>query len=216
MPGKPISAAFQDLVRIASKGRLRRPDGAARAPRRRCRPAQASEYAKKLLALGYLSGSEARPLAPTGGAEPGHDGRSLEQPGRLRARDARKICAAARTAFEKALALRPDYHSPMFNLAVLDRMEGRDREAEDWLFRSLKAGHADPPGTVRQWLDGIRAPRKARGRPRRSRTGPCARSPATSRSRREASVARFRMRDCEGADAALRRFEEAHAGSRRR
>ena len=33
--------------------------------------AEASEYAKKLLALGYLSASEASPLAAPGGDRPG-------------------------------------------------------------------------------------------------------------------------------------------------
>ena len=40
----------------------------------------------------------------------------------------------------------------MFNLAILDRMEGDLPRAEDWLFRSFAAGHADPEGTLSGWI----------------------------------------------------------------
>jgi len=48
---------------------------------------------------------------------------------------------AAREAFEKSLALRPTYHSPMFNLAILYRAQKDGARARDWLFGRL------PPGT---------------------------------------------------------------------
>ena len=51
-------------------------------------------------------------------------------------------------AWEKALALRPDYYSPMFNLAVLYRMQGDTRRAEDWFFRSLAAARGEPSSAV--------------------------------------------------------------------
>ncbi len=199
MPGRPISAAFRNLVAPA------RTDQFAHVTVRRVAAeemsaAQASEYAKKLLALGYLSGSEARPLAPTGGAEPGMTEGAWNNLG-LYERETSGNLRGAREAFEKALSLRPDYHSPMFNMAVLDRMQARDGEAADWLFRSLRAGHADPPGTIRQWIteyDRLKKP--AAGLAIADRA--LKEYPASEDIVREAAFARFRAHDCAGALAA--------------
>ncbi|MDQ2970476.1 MAG: alkaline phosphatase family protein, partial [Acidobacteriota bacterium] len=204
MTGHQISAAFRDLAVPARTDAF----GAIvvrRVEAREMSPAQASEYAKKLLALGYLSGSEARHLAPPGGAEPGRTEGAWNNLG-LYERETAGNLPAAREAFEKALALRSDYHSPMFNLAVLDRMEGRDREALDWLFRSLSAGHADPPGTVGQWLaeyERLRKPAAARAVGDRA----LREFPSSEPVALEASLGRFRQRDCAGAFDALRAFE---------
>ena len=123
-------------------------------------------------------------------------------------RETVKDLRAARSAFEKALALRPDYHSPMFNLAVLARAEGKDREAEDWLFRSLQAGHADPPGTVRQWIaeyQRLRRPASARSIADRA----LKELPGNESLALEIALERFHSRDCVGAYEALGRFESA-------
>ncbi|MEP6801397.1 MAG: alkaline phosphatase family protein [Acidobacteriota bacterium] len=204
MTGHPIRAAFRDLAapppRDAFAGITVR-----RVPAEAMSAAQASEYAKKLLALGYLSGSEARPLAPTGGAEPGMTEGAWNNLG-LYQRETSGNLREARASFQKALALRPDYHSPMFNLAVLDRMEGKDREAADWLFKSLAAGHADPPGTVRQWIDEYtRTKKPVAARDLADRAS--AAFPASEEIAREAGYARFRGRDCAGALSAVARFE---------
>ena len=140
MPGKPIASAFRNLTAAP------RTDAFSRVTVRRVAademsPAQASEYTKKLLALGYLSGSEARPLAPTGGAEPGMTEGAWNNLG-LYERETSGNLAAARVAFDKALALRPDYHSPMFNLAVLDRIARRPRET----FLAVLAALSSPLG----------------------------------------------------------------------
>jgi len=204
MPGRPIAAAFR------APPSSKREDAFARVSVRRVAAeemsaAQASEYTKKLLALGYLSGSEARPLAPTGGAEPGMTEGAWNNLG-LYERETSGKLEAAREAFGKALALRPDYHSPMFNLAVLDRMEGKDLEARDWLLRSLAAGHADPPGTVRQWVEEytrLRKPDAARD----VADAALAAYPDSEPIAREVAFARFRTRDCPGALSAVSRFE---------
>ena len=204
MPGRPIAAAFRKLPALA------RADAFAHTTVRRVAaeemsPAQASEYAKKLLALGYLSGSEARPLAPTGGAEPGMTEGAWNNLG-LYERETSGKLEAARESFGKALALRPDYHSPMFNLAVLDRMQGRDAEAREWLFKSLAAGHADPPGTIRQWIDEY----GRRGKPAAAgeiASRALAAYPDNEPIAREVAFTRFKERDCPGAFAAVSRFE---------
>ncbi|MGH9367555.1 MAG: alkaline phosphatase family protein, partial [Thermoanaerobaculia bacterium] len=66
MPGRPIAAAFDRLPAPARKDLF---SGVAvrRVEAEKISAEEASEYTKKLLALGYLSGSEARPLAPSGG-----------------------------------------------------------------------------------------------------------------------------------------------------
>ena len=93
----------------------------------------------------------------------------------------------------------------MFNLAVLDRMEGKDREAIDWLMKSLAAGHADPPGTVRQWMEEyerLHKPAAARD----VSEAALARFPENEAIAREVGLARFRAHDCPGAFAAVSRL----------
>ncbi|HEY7112315.1 MAG TPA: alkaline phosphatase family protein [Thermoanaerobaculia bacterium] len=163
-------------------------------------PEQANEYTKKLLALGYLSGSEARPLAPAGGDAPGMTEGAWNNLG-LYERE-RKNFPAAKAAFEKSLALRPDYHSPMFNLAVMYRDQHRLPLAEDWLFRSLAAGHADPEGTIDNWATIYRVEKRPADE-RRLLERAAARYPASEHAARELALARFRGHDCPGADSAL-------------
>jgi predicted AlkP superfamily phosphohydrolase/phosphomutase len=204
MPGHPVAAAFARLKAAPAADVFDRIQ-VRRVAAEEMSPAQANEYAKKLLALGYLSGSEARPLAAPGGAEPGMTEGAWNNLG-LYERETVKDLRAARAAFEKALALRPDYHSPMFNLAVLARAEGKDREAEDWLFRSLKAGHADPPGTVRQWIaEYQRLGRPASGRSIADRA--LKELPGDEPLALDIALDRFHSRDCSGASEALARFE---------
>ena len=113
---------------------------------------EASEYTKKLLALGYLSGGEPGKLAPSGGDRPGLTEGAWNNLGLYFSvnRDHNDF-PAAEAAYKKALELRPDYHSPQFNLAMLDRRLGKDGPAIEWLFRSLQTGHADPTGTMLEW-----------------------------------------------------------------
>ncbi|MDQ6893285.1 MAG: alkaline phosphatase family protein [Acidobacteriota bacterium] len=206
MTGHAIAAAFRGLKPAPSRDVFPGVQ-VRRVAAEEMSPAQANEYAKKLLALGYLSGSEARPLAAPGGAEPGMTEGAWNNLG-VYERETAKDLPAARTAFEKALALRPDYHSPMFNLAVLARAEGKDREAEDWLFRSLKVGHADPPGTVRQWIaEYERLGRKAAARAVADRA--LKELPGDESLALDIALERFHSRDCAGASEALARFEGA-------
>ncbi len=206
MPGHAISAAFLDLE-VPAKADMDRGVEVRRVEAQEMSQAEASEYAKKLLALGYLSGSEARPLAPPGGALPGRTEGAWNNLG-LYERDSDLNLAGARTAFVHALELRPDYHSPMFNLAVLNRTEGKDAEAQEWLFRSLAAGHADPPGTVRQWVKDYE--RRGKTREARALTERALRElPQSEPVAREAALARFQSRNCAGALGALQPFEPA-------
>jgi predicted AlkP superfamily phosphohydrolase/phosphomutase/Flp pilus assembly protein TadD len=167
-------------------------------------PEQASEYAKKLLALGYLSGSEARPLAPTGGDAPGMTEGAWNNLG-LYERE-QKNFPAAKAAFEKSLALRPDYHSPMFNLAVMYRDQHRLPLAEDWLFRAFAAGHADPEGTIDNWATVYRVEKRAADEVRLLERGR-KQYPASERIAQQLALARFRAHDCPGAESALAPLE---------
>ena len=114
----------------------------------------------------------------------------------------------AREAFLQALKLRPSYHSPMFNLAVLDRSRGETASALDWLFRSLEAGHADPQGTILQWAadyDRYGKPDAARAVLDRG----AAAYPDNEVIARELGLRQFRAHDCEGALRSIARFEAA-------
>ncbi len=112
--------------------------------------AERDEYARKLRALGYLSGNESRSVVSSeGGPWPGRTEGAWNNLG-LFERDAGRYDDAERD-FRKSLEIRPGYSSPMFNLAVTQRFRGRLASAREWLFRSLEAGHADPEQTLLQW-----------------------------------------------------------------
>ncbi len=203
MAGRPVASAFERLPAAGRKD-LFGSVAVRRVAAQAMTAEQASEYAKKLLALGYLSGSEARPLEPTGGDAPGMTEGAWNNLG-LFERETRKDPARAREAFEKSLALRPDYHSPMFNLAVLYRDQNQFGKAEDWLFRALAAGHADPEGTVANWAGVYRVDGHA-GAERQLLERGARQYPKSERLARELALARFRGKDCAGAEAALAAF----------
>jgi tetratricopeptide (TPR) repeat protein len=168
--------------------------------------AEASEYAKKLRALGYLTGSETQPIAPAGGDRPGMTEGAYNNLG-VYLREAAGDLPAAEAALQKALALKPGYHSPIFNLAVLYRMKREDAKAIDWLFRSLDAGHAEPERTIANWVSEYE---------QKNRVGPAIalleratrKFPENEPFARELGLLRFReRRDCPGAFAALSPFE---------
>ena len=202
MPGSPISVAFRNL----SPGPRR--DSSRLAVRRVVAEEptadQSSEFAKKLMALGYISGAEPQSLAAPGGDRPGMTEGAWNNLG-VYLRDTRKDPAGAREAFERSLALRPRYYSPLFNLAILERSRGNARAAEEWLLRSLAVLKGDPAPAVVGW---------GREYQRRGRT-PAARSllvraaglyPASEEIARELAHLLFRSKDCPGALAALERF----------
>ena len=111
---------------------------------------QSDEYVRKLVALGYLSPSDARPLAPSGGDRPGMTEGAWNNLG-VYLRDARHDLAGARAAFEKSLALRPDYYSALFNVAVLERSRGKTKVADTWFLKSVAAAGGDPAPAVLSW-----------------------------------------------------------------
>ncbi len=170
---------------------------------------EASEYTKKLLALGYLSGGEPGKLAPSGGDRPGLTEGAWNNLGLYFSVNGGKVdYAAAEAAYRKALELRPEYHSPQFNLAVLYRARGDDRRALDWLFRSLSAGHADPEGTLLLWAAEYRE--KGKTGPEREVLERGARLyPDSEPVARQLALLRFRARDCAAAEAAVARFAAA-------
>jgi len=204
MAGRPIAAAFPDLAPPAKKD-LFEAVAVRRVPAEQMSEAERSEYTKKLLALGYLSGSEAKPLAPTGGDRPGMTEGAWNNLG-LYERETAGDLRAAREAFEKSLALRPTYHSPMFNLAILYRTQKDGARARDWLFRSIAAGHADPPGTVLGWVNWYED--KGQSSDALALLERAAREmPGDEAVARTLGIYRFKRRDCPGALAVVGPFE---------
>jgi Flp pilus assembly protein TadD len=123
-------------------------------------------------------------------------------------RETRRDLSSARSAFEKSLALRPDYYSPMFNLAVLSRQEGDTRKAEEWLFRSLAAVKSDPAAVVAGWAREYQ--RDGKSAAAKSLLARAAKTyPANEAIARERALLLFRATDCRGAVAALSPFEAA-------
>ncbi|HKD11545.1 MAG TPA: alkaline phosphatase family protein [Thermoanaerobaculia bacterium] len=205
MPGRVLTAAFADL-RESPRADLFDSVEVRRLAAEKISAAQSSEYARKLLALGYLSPSETRPLAPPGGDRPGMTEGAWNNLG-VYERETRRNFAAAQADFEKSLALSPDYYSAMFNLAVLARARGDVRASEDWLFRSLAALGSDPAPVVTGWAHEYEKAGKTAAA--RSVLERAARSyPDSEALARELALLRYRGHDCRGALGALARFEQ--------
>ncbi|HKA35766.1 MAG TPA: alkaline phosphatase family protein [Thermoanaerobaculia bacterium] len=196
MTGRPIAAAFKDL-KVPARADSWSGVTIRRVPAEQMSEAEKSEYTKKLLALGYLSGSEAKPLAPTGGDKPGMTEGAWNNLG-LYERETVADLAAARRAFEKALELRPGYHSPMFNLAILYRQQKEYAKAREWLFKSFAAGHADPEGTLLGWINWYED-HGARAEIAPLLEAAVASSPGNEVYARMLGLSRFRRKDCPGA-----------------
>jgi len=125
----------------------------------------------------------------------------------------RKDLAGARAAFEESLKLRPDYYSPMFNLALLYREKGDTRAAEEWLFRSLAAVRSDPAPALAGWAhDDEKAGRLGAARSLLERAAKT--FPDNEVVARERALFLYRQKDCRGAAAALSGFEGATTDAR--
>ncbi|HMA18467.1 MAG TPA: alkaline phosphatase family protein, partial [Thermoanaerobaculia bacterium] len=149
MTGSALSNAFRDLP-ASVRADLFSTTSVRRVAARATTDSQSDEYVKKLIALGYLSASDARPLAPSGGDRPGMTEGAWNNLG-VYLRDTRREPDAARAAFEKSLALRPDYYSALFNMAVLERIRSRTKAADDWFFKSVAAAGGDPAPAILSW-----------------------------------------------------------------
>jgi len=147
MPGRAITHALRDLP--APSG-TRAPTDVRRVASEPVTAEKADEYVSKLIALGYLSPSDTRALAPSGGNSPGMTEGAWNNLG-VYLRDTRRDLPAARAAFEKSLALAPDYYSALFNMAVLERGRGDTKSALAWFFRSVVAAGGDPAPAVVGW-----------------------------------------------------------------
>ncbi len=93
----------------------------------------------------------------------------------------------------------------MFNLAVLYRDKGDDALAQEWLFRSFAAGHAEPERTLQGWLNWYDDHRPAAGMPLLEEG--VKRSPDNEELARALAVRRFKRKDCPGGFAVLAPFE---------
>ena len=165
----------------------------------------ADEYAKKLLALGYLSAGQPSSLPAPGGARPGMTEGAWNNLGTYEMRT-RHDANAARAAFQKALELAPRYAAPMFNLAVLARDRGEGAAAEAWLLKAIAALKADPGPAVTGWAREYE--RRGQAAAAKSLLSRAAREYPDSESiARERALQLQRAGDCKGAAASLAPFE---------
>jgi Flp pilus assembly protein TadD len=167
--------------------------------------AESDEYVRKLIALGYISPSDTRPLAPSGGDRPGMTEGAWNNLG-VYLRDTRRDLAGAQGAFQKALALRPDYYAALFNMAVLARSRGDEKAAQGWLFRSITAVGGDPAPAVLEWAR--ESEKRGDARAARAVLEKAQRAyPANEDITRALAMRLFRDRDCAQGLTALARFE---------
>jgi predicted AlkP superfamily phosphohydrolase/phosphomutase/Tfp pilus assembly protein PilF len=171
------------------------------------KPASAGErdaYAEKLKSLGYLTGSESKKLpSASEGPFPGRTEGAWNNLGLLQ-RDSGDLAAAERS-FREALRLNPNYGSPMFNLAILERRRGRWPEAVDWLFRSITAGRDEPEQTIVQWSD-FAVQANQRSMAAKILAEGVSRYPASETIALALSRLRFEAKDCAGAASAVAPF----------
>ena len=204
MPGRALSEGFRALAPPPRR------DVFATTTVRRVAPVpvteeKANEYAMKLIALGYLSPSETRPLAPPGGDRPGMTEAAWNNLG-VYLRDTRKDPKGARVAFEKSLALAPRYYSALFNVAVLERARGDTKTAEKWFLESVTAAGGDPGPAVLSWARDYEKEDKTAAAV--SVLSNAARAyPVNEEIARALAMELFRARDCRSGAAALSRFE---------
>jgi Flp pilus assembly protein TadD len=111
---------------------------------------QAAEYTKKLVALGYISPREAEAQKTASRTSAGLTKGAWNNLGIYR-RFSLRDDSGARAAWEEALKLDPGYHSPLFNIATLERDRGHFEESARWLLRALAAGQPEPEATVERW-----------------------------------------------------------------
>ena len=204
MPGRPITPALGD--RQSPSGTLP-PVTVRRVASEPVTAEKADEYVSKLIALGYLSPSDTRALAPAGGDRPGMTEGAWNNLG-VYLRDTRRDLPAARSAFEKSLGLAPDYYSALFNMAVLERLRGDTKSAISWFFRSVVAAGGDPAPAVLGWARDFEKAGDSRGA--RALLEKALHSyPANEEIARATALARYRGKDCQAGIDALSRFEAA-------
>jgi predicted AlkP superfamily phosphohydrolase/phosphomutase/Tfp pilus assembly protein PilF len=175
---------------------------------------ETSEYAKKLMALGYLSGKPAPSVAvPAGGNAPGLTEGAWDNLGLYlfqQGGDANLV--HAEEAFKKSLAVSPGFAAPKFHLALLYRSRKQDRPATSWLFQSLEGAPPKGEEVVFEWARFYDAQnRKAPELEILERGAKL--YPDSERLSRALGVLRFQSHDCRGADAALARFESGTANA---
>lgn len=207
MTGRAVREAFRDLAPLPAN-RVFDAVSVNRVASAPVSAAEASENEKKLVALGYLSPESSRTdaAAGRGSNRPGMTEGAWNNLG-LYERETRHDLPEAEKDFRKALEIRPGYHSPLFNLAILFREEKKDAEARDYLFRALAAGHADPSGTILSWAGEYRAARNAAGEIELLRRGRGA-YPDDEPIARALADALFQQHDCAGARETLAPFAQ--------
>jgi predicted AlkP superfamily phosphohydrolase/phosphomutase/Flp pilus assembly protein TadD len=204
MTGKAVTAAFEGL-RPPAKKDVASSVVVHRVAARAVSKEEATEYAKKLRALGYLTGGETEAVAPTGGDRSGMTEGAWNNLG-VYLRETVGNLAAAEPALLKALEIRPGYASPIFNLSILYRQKGEHAKAQEWLFRSLAAGHAEPERTIASWV--VYYEEKGKIPPARMLLEQAtAQYPGHEAFARELALIHFRARQCPEAYATLARFE---------
>lgn len=205
-PGSVIRAAFRSLPTPPRK------DLAAEIPVRRLAADQLSEreagqYAKKLMALGYLAGGGSARLVPSGSDRP-----SLTEAGwnnlglYLTSLGGRDNLAAAEAAFNKALTLWPGFVFPRFNLAMLYRIRGDDQRAIASLFQALAAGQPSPALAVLDWAVYYNA-KGSQALEHEVLERGARLYPDSEPIHRAFGLLFFKEKDCRRADATLARFE---------
>ncbi|HSE63627.1 MAG TPA: alkaline phosphatase family protein, partial [Thermoanaerobaculia bacterium] len=206
MTGVLLPGAFRD-VGAPRRENLFPEVGVRRVSAQTASESQSDDYVRKLIALGYLSPSDTRPLAPSGGDRPGMTEGAWNNLG-VYLRDTRRDPGAAEKAFQESLALRPDYYSALFNMAVLERARGDAKAAEKWFFRSVTAVGGDPAPAVLQWARDVEKSGDARAA--RSVLEKALHSyPRNEEIARGLAMNLFRERECRRAVGVLAPFEAA-------
>jgi tetratricopeptide (TPR) repeat protein len=167
---------------------------------------ESAEELRKLAALGYLGAREAG--GPTGPGAAGRTPRAWNNLGVYLRRSGRDA-SSARAAFERSIEIDPSYHSPVFNLAEMEKEKGNFPEAVRLLLKAVSLGQPNPDREIERWAADFERRRKGAGMTLfRAAAGAL---PGNEAIARDLSLALSRGGECREAAASIARFEESRS-----
>ena len=164
---------------------------------------ESSESVRKLVALGYLGSREA-----AGPAAAGRTARAWNNLG-VYLKNSGSDSASAGRAFERSIEIDPSYHSPVFNLAEIEKERGNLPRAGRLLLKSVSLGQPEPEKAIERFAADFDRQRGGAGLNlyREAR----AQLPGNETIARDLALALSRRGSCREAAAVISPFEESRS-----
>lgn len=168
----------------------------------------AEEFTKKLISLGYLTGSEASAVDARPADRAGTETAGAFQNVGTFLRDRGKVEASI-PWYRKALDVNPKSSTALMNLSTALHMAKKWDESDDYFVKALQAGYADPEAASYRRVATYKRAESAGNRKATAQNLAFLRKvlaayPASDRYRFSLAQAQFENRDCAGAEATCR------------